>query len=265
MNEILRYFSDSFEPLYIDLCGVTLKDSKYRIDRPYSALTVLEYVYSGEGYIEKDGKPVPVGADTVYLLCAGHDHRYGSDPDNPWEKIFINISGKLAAQLPAEFGLEPLGIYSGEGMYDLFSRVRAIAEGNPQENDEAALVAIFTEALFRLSQKRIRSKHSDEALKMKQLLDSSTGRIVSNEELSRCIFRSKDYCIKRFAAEFGVTPYEYQLSVKIEAACSLLRTTALPIATIAAAVGYNDPQYFSGLFRKRVGMPPREYRRQQGG
>lgn len=263
MNEILRYFSDSFAPIHIELCGVTLKDSKYYIDRPCSPLTVLEYVYSGEGYIEKDGNTIPVGADTVYLLCAGHHHRYGSDPDNPWEKIFVNVSGKLGVQLPAEFGLEPLGIYSGEGMYDLFLRMRAIAEGTPQENDEAALSALFTEALFRLSQKNIRAQHSDEALKMKQLLDNNTGRIVSNEELAGEIFRSKDYCIKHFASEFGVTPYEYQLSLKTEAACNLLRTTSLPIASIAGAVGYNDPQYFSGLFRKRVGMSPREYRQQQ--
>ena len=41
----------------------------------------------------------------------------------------------------------------------------------------------------------------------------------------------------------------------------LLNNTNMSIADVGAAVGYTDPQYFSGLFKKRVGMPPSAYRK----
>ena len=37
--------------------------------------------------------------------------------------------------------------------------------------------------------------------------------------------------------------------------------TALSIAEIARAVGYEDPFYFSRLFRQKMGAPPTEFRR----
>lgn len=260
MNEILKRVSPPLEPIYIPLCGVTLRDSNYKHYRYDSAVTALEFVYAGEGWIEKDGEIITITENTVYLLCAGCEHNYGANPDNPWEKIFINVGGKLASQLPAKFGLDKIGVYSGDGMFDLFSRIRTIAKSQPQENDMATLIGFFTEALFRLSQNTKLAKHSVEALQMKFLLDSSTNRLVSNDELAKHIFRSKDYCIKHFSAEFGVTPYEYQLSTKMDIVCTELETSTLPICRIAESVGYHDPQYFCNLFKKRIGLSPKEYR-----
>ena len=45
----------------------------------------------------------------------------------------------------------------------------------------------------------------------------------------------------------------------------LLKNTAMPVSEIAAALGYNDPQYFSGLFKHRCGMPPSVYRKNNKG
>lgn len=43
-------------------------------------------------------------------------------------------------------------------------------------------------------------------------------------------------------------------------AAVLLLCSVLPLS-MAAAVGYANPQYFHRLFRKRTGMTPTEYRR----
>lgn len=260
MSEKLKYFPDSSEPLGVTLAGITYKDSNYRIERMKSDVTVIEYVYSGEGFIEINGNAVRVCAGNVYMLRAGENHIYYSSPDNPWEKIFMNISGRLTFTFPKEFGLNAMGIYDGNGMFDIFERVRNIVKREVDDNDESELAGLFFEAVFRLSKRSTSRKHSADAVEMKHYLDLNIGRKVSNEELARHIFRSKDYCIKHFAAEYGVTPYDYQLSKKIEAACSILKSTAMPIAAVAETVGYNDPQYFSGIFRKKTGISPGKYR-----
>ena len=44
----------------------------------------------------------------------------------------------------------------------------------------------------------------------------------------------------------------------------LLSATAMRSSQIAAQVGYNDPHYFSYLFKKNTGMTPSEFRRSGG-
>ncbi len=63
-----------------------------------------------------------------------------------------------------------------------------------------------------------------------------------------------------FAREVGSTFTEYVTNLRVQKARSLLAGTALRIAQIAAAVGYNDPHYFSWIFRKVSGCTPTEYR-----
>lgn len=260
MNEKLRWFYGKGQPINIQLAGITLPDSKYYIHRRLSDITVIEYVCSGEGFIKINGEAVAVTAGQVYLLSADNEHEYYSNPENPWKKIFINVGGSLAAVLPQKFGMRKIGVYNGDGMKDIFDEISEIVFNEPCPNDEEMLLSLFFKAVYRLSQ-RIKNEAEDkDAENMKRYIDGNKNRIIGNGELAEHIYRSKDFCIKHFAAQYGVTPYEYQLREKMKVACDLLKNTVMPISEIAEAIGYSDPQYFSGLFRKRLKKSPREYR-----
>ena len=64
-----------------------------------------------------------------------------------------------------------------------------------------------------------------------------------------------------FSQEMGLTFTEYLTKTRLDRARHLLGTTRSGSAEIAAAIGYNDPHYFSYLFKKQVGLSPREFRR----
>lgn len=44
----------------------------------------------------------------------------------------------------------------------------------------------------------------------------------------------------------------------------MMRTTSAPIGEIAAGCGYPNQLHFSQAFKKRYGLPPREWRRENG-
>ena len=61
-----------------------------------------------------------------------------------------------------------------------------------------------------------------------------------------------------FSQETGVTFTEYITSLRIEKAKELLRDKQMRTSDVAAAIGYNDPHYFSYLFKKYVNLSPRK-------
>lgn len=63
-----------------------------------------------------------------------------------------------------------------------------------------------------------------------------------------------------FKREIGESFKDYLTRVRIEHAKELLRTTNLKCSEIAYKSGYNDPHYFSYVFKKNTGIPPQEFR-----
>ncbi|WP_134683357.1 AraC family transcriptional regulator [Brevibacillus migulae] len=67
---------------------------------------------------------------------------------------------------------------------------------------------------------------------------------------------------RHFKARLNIGPMEYLLQVRLKQAKALLRQTNLTLAQIAEAVGYQDSYYFSRMFKKYTGVPPRHYKEQ---
>jgi AraC-like DNA-binding protein len=65
---------------------------------------------------------------------------------------------------------------------------------------------------------------------------------------------------RRFRAIFGITAGRLITKTRIDAASEMLRVGPRPIAEIANACGYYDQSAFSRVFRRTVGLTPRQYR-----
>ena len=73
---------------------------------------------------------------------------------------------------------------------------------------------------------------------------------------------SVSWFIRDFRESVGVPPMRYITDLRLNEARMLLESTVYPIAEIADMVGYDNPLYFSRLFRSRFGQPPSRYRGQ---
>ncbi|MDQ0901102.1 response regulator [Paenibacillus sp. V4I7] len=73
-----------------------------------------------------------------------------------------------------------------------------------------------------------------------------------------------NYISQLFRKELDKTFTEYMTGLRMSRASELLKTTSIPINEIADQVGYRDYFYFSKMFKKMMGVPPRTYRFDQG-
>lgn len=70
---------------------------------------------------------------------------------------------------------------------------------------------------------------------------------------------------QHFKAWARISPTEYRTKMRISVARSLLRNSSYRVSEIASQIGFDDPYYFSRIFKKSVGMSPRAYRNTQEG
>jgi YesN/AraC family two-component response regulator len=68
-----------------------------------------------------------------------------------------------------------------------------------------------------------------------------------------------------FSQTVGRSFINYLTAMRIERAKELLASTSMKLATIAMEIGYNEPNYFSHVFRKLEGITPKEYRNRTQG
>ncbi|MBO9598985.1 MAG: helix-turn-helix transcriptional regulator, partial [Cohnella sp.] len=77
------------------------------------------------------------------------------------------------------------------------------------------------------------------------------------------VFLHPVYLSKIYKLETGESLGDYIIRVRMEKALYLLKSTNKKIYEITSELGYQNPQYFSKMFRKYYGMTPNEYRDQK--
>lgn len=102
--------------------------------------------------------------------------------------------------------------------------------------------------------------------KLRQITDWMAERIADEFNLSQLAAQaglSKFHFNRLFKSATGLSPSQYHIHLRMDAAKRLLRETKKSVVEIALDVGYATPSHFAQLFKREVGLPPSDYRRQR--
>ena len=91
-------------------------------------------------------------------------------------------------------------------------------------------------------------------------VDSHYCKNISLKFLAGHFYLEQKYLSKLFKNYIGQGFIEYVTNKRIEKAKKLLANTNYTISEIAEQVAYEDANYFSVVFKRNVGITPREYR-----
>ncbi|EIQ00547.1 DNA-binding domain-containing protein, AraC-type [Opitutaceae bacterium TAV1] len=160
----------------------------------------------------------------------------------------------LSRQLPKALA----GVLGGK-IQALVNRGRA----SPQADDLelGAMLAEILTVVFRNIFRREAASAPDKIDQVRDVIRSHYRDNLNLTALAKQAGLSPSHLSRRFKARFGRSPISYQLELRLQSACELLRTRSEPLTEIAAAVGFEDVFYFSRLFRRRLGEAPGSFRR----
>ena len=80
-------------------------------------------------------------------------------------------------------------------------------------------------------------------------------------DLAREVRISPFHFIRQFEAVFGVTPHQFRIQTRLDAARHLLAAGRHSVTDVCMEVGFSSLGSFSTLFTQRIGEPPSVYRR----
>lgn len=92
-------------------------------------------------------------------------------------------------------------------------------------------------------------------------LDENYTSKLNQEDLAEKFFISKEYLSRKFKSEFGINMVDYINQLRIQKAQLLMESASLKLFDIAYKVGFQDEKYFSRVFKKVVGISPKEFRK----
>jgi AraC family transcriptional regulator len=93
-----------------------------------------------------------------------------------------------------------------------------------------------------------------------QAMETGLDRQFSLETLASEVGLSAYHFSRMFKQSTGYSPSEYFIRLKMAKARQLLRETDRSVISIALDLGYSSPSHFAGVFKRQVGVTPRDYR-----
>ncbi len=251
-------------PIIVIRTGYTPPTTGYFVERVNRPTYTLEYVVSGIGYLNNEGREYTLSAGDVYLLKPFTRHFYRSDDKTPYSKIWINFRSDNAAQILKILKIENQTVFhcpEAAELFNKFSELEKISVFRSDVTYKATELVYSIFARLAQSQKNRVDEIPADVLKTKVFLDCSMAQGVSIKDVCEQTFFSRTHVISRFKKYYGVTPHRYVLDLKMSAACSLLKDTDEKICAIAQRLNFYNDHHFSQAFKKKFGLSPSEYRK----
>ncbi|MBQ2707882.1 MAG: helix-turn-helix domain-containing protein, partial [Clostridia bacterium] len=224
---------------------------------------LVVYIESGASILHIDGKKYQIGANNLVVFYPDSRIFYKNIEGCEWRIWWMGIGGEGAYSYFDALGLSPekpfLTVKSGREVLDCMREMNESVRSSSL--DQKMLGLSLTYRLFSILAKDRPEKESTQMQEILDYIRCHYDTIDGVSELHRTFGMSRNTLWRRFREEVGCSPQEYLTGLRCRRAGELLVRTDHAVASIAYSVGYADPLYFSRIFSKEMGMPPREYRR----
>ncbi|MDO5417923.1 MAG: AraC family transcriptional regulator [Lachnospiraceae bacterium] len=264
-------FMDKNKPLIVASCGTYHLYTRPKLPtlRPRGRIDYqLLYIASGKAhfYFKQDEEEiVPAGHMVLYRPKEMQKYvYYGNDQA---EVYWVHFTGKDAKQLLEQYGFASGHVFDSGSSPDyqrLFRQmIQELQLGRPGYED---LLPLLLKQLLILVSRQLadegkRNGYAQKTVEQAAIYfnecyqtDINIEAYAASKGMSACWF------IRNFRQYHNMTPMKYILSLRVSNARHLLETTSYNVNEIAAIVGYENPLYFSRLFKKMTGFSPTEYR-----
>lgn len=273
LNNSRTDFKDNSTPLVVGSCGTYRLKTRPKLPtywqkgrRDYQIL----YVANGKTHFWFDGKEKIVSAGHMVLYKPDEIQKYVYYlEDNP-EVFWIHFTGSDVKNILAYHGisLDEHVFYCGV-LPDYKALFRKIIQELQlcRYGYEDYIASLFNDILLLVDrqqheQKKATGNVQEQIERAAAYFNENYNTKISIDDYAESLHISTNWFIHNFKQYAGMSPAQYILSLRMVNAQSLLERTTYNIKEISEIVGYENPLYFSRVFKKEIGKSPAQYRKE---
>jgi AraC family transcriptional regulator of arabinose operon len=261
--------TDAEKQLPFWLVGVGCDFLQYPISREFG-YPVYQWIQtsSGEGILKLDDQEYIVGENMGMMLLPHERHEYrpiGGD----WYVDYIAFDGSYVGRLMEQLELKRSGVLEVKQPEKLYTHIRdalqnAVSNVPLKGFDASVIIYQLLIDIHKVSGVIAEETIDAQSQRLKpalDLLENQYNRNISVDELASITGVSTQHFCQMFKKVTGQTSTQYATSQRMERAKDLLfRFPNMQINEIAREIGYGNDSYFAVVFKKYVGVSPRQYR-----
>ena len=273
LNNSRTDFKDNSTPLVVGSCGTYRLKTRPNLPtywqkgrRDYQIL----YVANGKTHFWFDGREEIVSTGHMVLYKPEEIQKYVYYlEDNP-EVFWIHFTGSDVKNILAYHGisLDEHVFYCGV-LPDYKALFRKIIQELQlcRYGYEDYIVSLFKDILLLVDrqqheQKKATGDVQEQIERAAAYFNENYNTKISIDDYAESLHISTNWFIHNFKQYAGMSPAQYILSLRMVNAQSLLERTTYNIKEISEIVGYENPLYFSRVFKKEIGKSPAQYRKE---
>ncbi len=228
---------------------------------------LIHYIISGTGTYHVNRQTHHLAAGDTFLVYPSTEVTYCAGKEEPWEYAWVGFTGSDASMILKATDFSPKQPFirdtpTGEAIHRQILHIYD-ARGNEYEHAVEMTGRLYTMlALFLKGARRPQRQDSANSYVQKgiEFISSNYSYAITVEDIADYVGVSRSHLFRSFTAVLGQSPKEYLTDFRMKQACYLLEHSDLSITAIANSLGFDNGLYFSKIFHRQKGMPPKEYR-----
>lgn len=226
---------------------------------------IFLYCLEGEGWIKINKKTIRLTPNTAFIIPENTAHKYGSSVKDAWSIYWIHFSGNYAATLYKRFSTsvdEAIKIAFDESRINLLNEIIKLLENDfSDEKIEMTHFKLITFLSSLCYSNTLDNTIEDKISHSIAFMKTNLNQVLSIDALANQACYSVSRYSELFKQKTGYSPIQFFIRLKIQKSCEYLYFTNLNIKEICKEVGFDDPYYFSRMFKKQIGLSPMQYKK----
>lgn len=273
LNNTLVDIKDKSKPLIVTSCGTYHLYTRPKLPtwRPRGRMDFqLLYIASGKAHFHFGNEERIVTAGQMVLYRPKEPQKYEYYGEDQTEVYWVHFTGGNVTNILRSYGLtDDKKVFHCGSSLEYKNLFRAmINELQMCRENYAEMLEMHLRQIFIMLQRYFISAMKSDNARVVEAIDKATAYFNEHysEDISVDKYAEKNhYSVSWFIRNFrqctGSTPMQYILSKRILNAEILLQDPAYNVTDVSRIVGYDNPLYFSRIFKKTKGLSPSEYRK----
>ncbi len=239
----------------LSIRSVSMREWHFKVpSRPYWRLWWNE---QPGAYIESDLGRIDLDPQKVVVVSPGTVITPFLDSPVRQFSVHYQLEAPFAPSEPGIFGLE---------LTDELKRLVSAGEASladPVRFRILTVTSLIAEVCRSLPPEIWFNPEPDPRLaRVLEAMDLHIAQPLSNPDLARIAGMSPNAFVRYFTQRFGVSPQSHYMGIRLDRASLMLEYEDKTIEQISSDCGFCDRNYFSTVFRKKMGCTPAAFRKE---